>query len=224
MFIRSHLYTALALSFNYPTPALIRKEPDNYLLRTFEVASQHLPNLAVSNEIVPLRGFLSTLSENSEAESLRMLEVEYNRLFVGMGAPLVYPYESLYVAPRGSVVGETVQNLLQLYAQEGLTLSPDFRDLPDHLTVELEFMACLCLREEALQAREDPGRRAACRDKERDFLVRHLLPWVPTFCKEILSVTTLPFYQIMARLTRDFLYWEQGHLKEPLPGGGAALP
>lgn len=76
-----------------------------------------------------------------------------------------------------------LEDVMRFYEFFDVRLDEANRDYPDHLVTELEFMAALCLREDAAGAtgdNVDAFRRAA-----RDFLQRHLLPWMPILARSL---------------------------------------
>jgi len=108
------------------------------------------------------------------------LAVEHTRLFeVGASGPPCALYGGLY----GDARMKTMEEAVRFYNHFGLTLSEDPRELPDHLTTQLEFLHFLAFREaEALHAGLDasPYRRA-----QRDFVARHPGHWVPKLVKRL---------------------------------------
>ncbi len=112
----------------------------------------------------------------------------YTRLFVAP-RPRVYPYESLHRDEPPRVMGEHTQQVLRWYRDAGFAPPPDWRDLPDHIALELRFMAALA---DAEADRWEDGEVASARaliERERGFVEAHLLPWVPAFCAAVLEAT-----------------------------------
>jgi len=108
------------------------------------------------------------------------LAIEHTRLFeVGASGPPCALYGGLY----GDARMKTMEEAVRFYNHFGLTLSEDPRELPDHLTTELEFLHFLAFREaQALRAGFDVGpyRRA-----QRDFIARHPGRWVPLLVRRL---------------------------------------
>ncbi|MBI4331932.1 MAG: molecular chaperone TorD family protein [Chloroflexi bacterium] len=75
------------------------------------------------------------------------LKLEYTRLFRGPVKAAAYPYESMNV--EGEVMAKSTLSVLDCYREVGVAVSESFNDLPDHITVELEFVRYLCLKEMA---------------------------------------------------------------------------
>ncbi|MEN8183104.1 MAG: molecular chaperone TorD family protein, partial [Myxococcota bacterium] len=131
------------------------------------------------------------------------LAVEYTRLFeVGASGPPCPLYGGLY----GGARMKTMEEAVRFYRHFGLNLSDDPRELPDHLTTELEFLHYLAFREtQALQERADPSpyRRA-----QRDFVARHPGRWVPRLRDRIESQDPPPFFRELVGLLAGFLEFE----------------
>ncbi|HSF82111.1 MAG TPA: molecular chaperone TorD family protein [Anaerolineales bacterium] len=119
----------------------------------------------------------------------------YTRLFLGPHKPLVYPYESVYI--EGQLGGITCDQVKRCYAEAGLKLSTNQHQLPDHISVELAFMAYLAAQEE-----QDTDQAQAWRQKQRRFLLDHLARWLPTFWQKIENSRAHPYYREAARSLR----------------------
>lgn len=141
---------------------------------------------------------------------------EYQRLFVGLSRPAVYPYESCYREPDGQLAGPWMAQVAALYANEGLTPTGL---LPDHIVAELAFMAHLTACQAEAETRGDEASAQGYREKQVAFLRDHLVRWVPTFCEQVLAHTDDPFYTAAARLLQDVLTAEVEH---SVPGSGGA--
>ncbi|MFQ5514471.1 MAG: molecular chaperone TorD family protein [Myxococcota bacterium] len=128
------------------------------------------------------------------------LAVEYTRLFdVGVSGPPCPLYGGLY----GDARMKTMEEAVRFYNHFGLTLSEEPRELPDHLTTELEFLHYLAFREaEALQTGADPGpfQRA-----QRDFVARHPGRWVPRLRERLAAQDPPPFYLELVRALEALL-------------------
>lgn len=123
------------------------------------------------------------------------LEVEYARLFVGPGRPVAHPYESVY--REGKTMGDCTLAVRQSYAAEGL--APEGHSLPDHVALELEFMAHLARREAEAWERDEEEEALACLRQQEAFLGEHLGRWLPRFCRRVLAGEAHPFYARLAQ-------------------------
>ena len=139
---------------------------------------------------------------------------EYIRLFeVGPRGHALCP---LYSGHYGSDRLRTMEELVRFYNYFGLRITPGL--MPDHVTVELEFMHYLA-HQEAL-ARQAGGDRESYLRAQRDFLERHLngwWPWVAATATQ--GHRPQRFYRSLMTLVMRFLAAERGHLASALRGG-----
>ncbi len=81
---------------------------------------------------------------------------------------------------------------------------------PDHIALELGFIA-------ALAGSESPEALASA----RDFLVQHLLSWIPMWCDDVARAKPHPFYAGLVALTQaalaSDLVWLNGTFTELAP-------
>jgi TorA maturation chaperone TorD/ferredoxin len=127
------------------------------------------------------------------------------RLFVGPLPPLAHPYESVYRTPEGRLMGAVTTQVRRAYAEAGLAIAEDSRELPDQLTVELEFMAFLTNEEaNALEQRND-DLVIAILERQAAFLRDHLTRWVPEFSHRVVSAGESDFYSTAATTLAAFV-------------------
>lgn len=132
------------------------------------------------------------------------LDREYTRLFVAP-RPLVYPYESMHRGPCPRVMGDSTLDVGRHYREAGLSVPAAWRDLPDHIALELLFVGTLAEAEAAGWQRHEPGAARAVADRERRFLEDHLLPWVPEFCAAVHRASSHAHFRRAAGQLRDLL-------------------
>ncbi len=180
------------------------KEPASSLLRQLRAPDflQVLGELGLS--------FSEAFREAREEELLEWLAVEYTRLFLGPG-PHINPYESVQRG-EGRYWGDTTVEALEFFRRCGFDLGGEFTGMPDHLSVELEFMSRLSAQEADRWEKGD--REGALRHLElqRAFLREHLLTWVPSFCQKVAEQAEEEFYRNFASLTREVLLSEAREL------------
>ena len=154
-----------------------------------------------------------------EGELLEELAVEYARLFLGPGKH-VSPYASVYLEGKGRTLwGKTTESVKTYLESSGFEFRENYHGLPDHISVEMEFMQYLASIEGRALDEDDQETFAECRKLEGEFLVGHMIKWVPLFCWEIAAAAELPFYRRMAELTRDFIQAESAELGLPMETG-----
>ena len=221
---RSSLYDLLALGFSPPSEELLQALGAR-LLQVLEerVTLFAWPNLV--GELERLRTFVGK-GRGGQEKLLADLKLEYTWLFVGPYGLPVPPYESVYREPQRTVMGASTIDVLKRYEEAGFALSPSFKELPDHVAVELDFLALLSSEEAEAWERGDPAEALLFLRLEEAFLRDHLVTWIGSFCDRVVSSTEGPFYQAMAELARTYVLLDRDHaaamvhLLEALWGGG----
>lgn len=190
---RATVYRTLSLAF-YP--------PTSDIAEIWQTLNELTPNDSESAD------------NGKSTVDLNRNSFEYNRLFVGPVHLPCPPYESVYRKDRselevGTVLGPSTLDTKRRYREAGLEISNRFKDLPDHIAVELEFMHYLCSKE--LQA-EDPEEAEKFTRMQRAFLKLHLTSWIPAFTNNVTRSTTSSFYKKAAFVLKEFVDDEQEYL------------
>lgn len=154
---------------------------------------------------------IDSLMQKPEAELLEDLAVEYTRLFLGPGKH-ISPHESVHHQREdgqwGKLWGASTVEVKKFIEATGLSYTDDYKGMPDHISVEFEFMQQLIIREEQAWMDDDRDKAVACRQVEKKFIEEHLINWIPDFCEMVMQAAELPFYQAVAALTRSFIEFE----------------
>ncbi len=147
------------------------------------------------------------------------LAVDYARIFLGCGPKQgegAFPYESVYTSHRGLIMQEARDEVVAVYRNEGMVRDESYNEPEDHIAFELVYMEYLCSRmQEALQNNDD-DLALSYLDKQRDFLNKHLLNWVPGFCDDVERIAGSDFYKALAKITVGYLKMEQELIEELL--------
>ena len=155
--------------------------------------------------------------QNPENELLEDLAIEYTRIFLGPGKH-VSPHESVHHqrddGQWGNLWGASTAEVKKFIETTGLGYSDDFKGMPDHITVELEFMQQLTLGEEQAWKEADADKATAFRNVEKKFIEEHLSRWIPTFCEQVIQEAELPFYRSFAELTKRFIRYEMEKMNQ----------
>lgn len=158
----------------------------------------------------------------SQTISLLDLVVDYTGLFDAPAGQYLAPYESVYRAdsrgeqgqPLALVYGPSTVAVRRLYAEAGAEIAPEFRDLPDHVGMELEFMAFLCEREAEAWGGGLEEDAATWQDWQRRFLEEHLGVWIDALCEKMQRLARTGFFRAAASLTAAYVAQERAILKE----------
>lgn len=145
------------------------------------------------------------LGEAFAAVPLQDLLVDYTRLFLGPIDAPARPYGSVWLPGERGLMGESSIALQLLYGEAGFELSEDFRELPDHIAVELEFLYVLLFREASAQGGDDLTR---AREMKARFLGKHLAAWIASFAQALRGAAQTAFYRELAGATERFVKME----------------
>src|SRR4030043_2079977 len=109
------------------------------------------------------------------------LAVEYARLFVGPYELKAPPYGSVYLDGGRRVMGDSTMEVVRIYEKTGLAMDKDFKELPDHIAVELEFMFFLIYKEGEALEKLEKDKALAFREIRNHFFNRFFSPWILPF-------------------------------------------
>ena len=173
---------------------------------------------------------LSTLSDmgaNFEKDFLKRpykkliedLAVEYTRLFLGPGKH-ISPHESVHHkrddGDWGNLWGADTVAVKKFIETSGLEYKTEYTGLPDHISIELEFMGEVIKRESEALIDNDREGAVYCLKIQRKFIKEHLGAWVPVFCDKVVEHAELSFYSGIAKLTQNFLENESKEIEKSL--------
>ncbi len=159
--------------------------------------------------------------DRPEALLLEELAVEYTALFLGPGGH-ISPHESVQTEQQGSYWGDATTAVRNFITETGIEYRADYRGIPDHISIELEFLAELARRESVAWQQGDLPAAINCLEYQRDFIDEHLGRWVERFCNKVMQIAELPFYRDIAQLTTEFVSSETVAIAERL--GSIASP
>jgi len=194
---RSNIYGLLALMYRQEvTPDLLLQVKDPRFLGVFA-------DLGVEG--------IEDLFEKPEETLIEDLAVEYTRLFLGPGKH-ISPHESVHHQREdgdwGTLWGAATVDVKKFIEATGLEYDADYKGMPDHVSVEFEFMAALTRREAQAWSEEDEKGARQYIDVQQKFIKDHLVQWIPDFCGKVIQQAELPFYRAVAELTQSFIEFE----------------
>jgi DMSO reductase family type II enzyme chaperone len=198
---RSALYSLLSRCLAVPDEAFHASLTDGSLAREFSVVIAALPYPLAGPEPAPpgIPGFIE-------------LQSGYIAFFeVGPKGPACPLYEGSFRNDRGRKA--VMEGLLRFYHHFGLKLSERARELPDHLSAELEFMHYLSFLEAGIRARGAEGWKDMVL-AQRDFLERHLAAWTPELARRAGKRGAPPVQGPMLTFLNAFVRADLNHLKE----------
>jgi TorA maturation chaperone TorD len=139
------------------------------------------------------------------ADGLDDLRVDYTRLFLGVPQAIAPPYGSVWLGGDETLMRDSTMEVLALYREGGFELDDSFRELPDHVAAELEFLYLLLFRENQARRGGRDDEAAATADLRRRFLHRHLGAWVGPLTAAMRAGAGSLFFRELAALTDRFV-------------------
>lgn len=172
------------------------------------IGEKVLSNLiGVLSEICPeAAGHAQAMYDACQNSPEQELAVEHAKLFVGPFELKAPPYGSVYLEKERRVMGDSTLEVLRLYQDAGLSMSDDFNEQPDHVSVELEFMHYLLMKPyNADTSSPDEALAKRYKDIRSTFFHNHLKLWVPVLCRNIHENTENTFYSSLAQCLSTFV-------------------
>lgn len=148
------------------------------------------------------------LGQHFSAAGTDRLLLDYTRLFLGPVDILAKPYGSVWMEPGSTLMQASTMAVVTLYEEGGFEIAEDFRELPDHIAAELEFLYLLIHRQNQDQQGADATAQGSLRHLQRRFLRDHLGRWVGPFASAMKAGANEDFYRELANLTERFVNME----------------
>lgn len=184
---RAGLYSLLADAFEFPSREFHADVASGAFREGIAAAVASLP-YALAADL--------DLDALADAGGYVDFQAEYIRLFdVGVARPPC----PLYGGEWGSSRKHWMEDALRFYRFFGLKMDEKARQLPDHVTVELEFLQVLAFAEGMARARDTDV--ASFLRAQRDFIERHPGRWWPMLQRKIGTYRPSRFYEQLAALT-----------------------
>ena len=163
-----------------------------------------------ASSIDPALGAVAQRLERAYAEADRQeLLIDYVRLFHGPPGALAQPYASVWLSmTTQTVMEDSTVAVMEFYREVGFDIAEDFRDLPDHVSVELECLYALLFREAQACRNGQTDKQQAAASLRQRLLQDHLAGWLAQFSDAVIAQAQTPFYRALGELTRDYIAFE----------------
>ena len=195
---RGECYQYFASCFYLPETELYA---DNGIIdHLIEALQQIYPEVAVHARL---------MQESASEMREERLRIEFSQLFVGPFKLPAPPYGSVYLEPDRRIMGDTTLEVIKWYNREDLFISEDFKELPDHIAVELEFMYYIIFKEVQTYLNEKFEDAKSFHEKQHNFFNSYLYQWVPVFCSEIKENTDKNYFYYLSEALRSFINKER---------------
>tara|TARA_B100000614_G_C14531209_1_gene486606 strand:+ start:651 stop:1304 length:654 start_codon:yes stop_codon:yes gene_type:complete len=188
---RQNCYQAFARCYHLPTQSLKKdlQVLQKDLGRTGSEALPYLNDMILEMKQIPLD----------------VLSVDFTRLFVGPYSLPAPPYGSVYLENERKVMGDSTMTVLRFYRRFGLDIAEGLKEVPDHITIELEFMYFLIYKEIESILSNDLESSQLYIKEQLSFLADHLDVWAPQFTGNIIEFSGTEFYRNLGKATRLFI-------------------
>lgn len=160
-----------------------------------------------SSDDLDLTDLIADLEHSREA-TIR----DYDRVFGLVTIRECPPYETEYCSTEDPFLrAQQLADVAGFYAAFGLRGGRERPDRPDHVALELEFMAHLLLKKRLADDGTSEGSERAqiCADAAQRFFRDHLAWWAPSFASGLRSRSNDGFYAKIARMLAAFLPTER---------------
>ncbi len=187
----------------FKTLSMLFKQPDSdieYYIEHLKISVEALyPHL--TKHIIQLEQEFMKYKQN-----ITVLKAVHAKLFIGPFDVLAPPYSSIYLHEGRNVYGESTYDAMKMYSEAGVAMAKEFKDLPDHISVELEFIYYLYF------LYREKNEQQHLRQISH-FIDKHLIRWVPLFAKKIIEENTSQFYLALANALNEIISSESSDMQ-----------
>ncbi len=184
--------------------------PDRELgdtLRLLETGLCAIESNAISQVMMMRNELQSDITVND-------LDIQFAKLFIGPYQLLAPPFGSIYLEDKRQVMGDSTLDVVKRYLAAGLTVDEGFKNPPDHISAELEFVHVLIIEELNYLHNGCADEAAACLLQQFEFLDSHLGNWIDAFANLMIQEAHLPYFSHLATATQQFIREDMQRLGE----------
>ncbi len=200
---RRNIYHALSAGFYVP-------ESDNLSSEYAQEFSENFKTLGAWTEVQEyVEGLDKAIADYDDLEELM---IEHSKLFLGPDKLLAPPYGSYYIDDKVTM-GESTREVIDIYEKLDLKLSDKFKDLPDHIALELNFMSYLSEQQLILtEEHQDADSEENVLKWQKYFLENYLITWYEPFVDNIKNNFASDYYNELADILAYYLARECEYL------------
>lgn len=180
-------------------------------------AMQYLADDCRSESLLDaVRLFASFADRAQDGGCVESMRSDFTKLFLVPGASYVRPWESPYIGKEEMLFQESTLDVRHRYAEYGF-IAVEFGHFPeDHLSMMLDFLACLSTRafDAFGEGRDDEARRIL--SSQKDFVESHLLNWLDRFHEVLCEKDEAGVYRRFAAALHAFLVLDREFVERAL--------
>ena len=189
---RSDIYRTLSSCYNPPGKGI------RDVLKRLEAGLCATGSNAIS-QVVMMRNELNT------GVTVNNLKIQFAKLFIGPYQLLAPPFGSLYLDGKHQIMGDSTLDVVKRYSAAGLTVDESFKNPPDHISAELEFMHILIIEELNCLHKGCADEAVVWLVRQFEFLNSHIGQWMDAFTGLTIKKTQLPYFKYLAIATQQFI-------------------
>lgn len=201
---RLAVFSALARALDYPSKELAVGLKTGEYMNDLSTSLQQVHSNGLNRRMTQLTKAYVESAQSAE-EILLDLEREYTWMCFASKPRLVQLFESVY--REGKLLQESTFDIARLYYEAGLEVEDNFRLPPDHIAVELEFMAYLCFNEIKARKENDTEKEQYAGEMQKEVIEKHLAAFARRFAEKLSRSAQNDFYKtigwIMTELFKD---------------------
>ncbi|HEY4699055.1 MAG TPA: molecular chaperone TorD family protein [Nitrososphaerales archaeon] len=172
--------------------------------------------LAIENTVPDGRETLKWITEystNLGKEECEKLSIRYDELLnVPIPGKYVPPYESCFqdalymqsISGYGELWGKATNLVNEFYLRNGFESTVEGVP-PDHIGLELLFMANICKLESQAYSNNTQKTTDKLQKEQLTFLTEHIINWLPFFAEKIVKSDKNGFYSNIVKLSKTFI-------------------
>ena len=189
-----YLYKILSLGFAYP-------EGKNWIM--LEKMLSESEGLLDGEILAMLKEFKNSLTDNRHR--IDNMKSEYLNIF-DIGRK-ISPYETEYLTEKISRKPFELADISGFYSAFDFSINEDMtnKESVDHISVELEFMAIIALKEEYARGIKQKENENIVHEAGRKFLQEHLARWGFYYCLQIQELECDSFYKKLGSILESVL-------------------
>lgn len=205
---RARLYWLLSMALGYPDTELRQSLEDASFVSRLMESVARLKGYGLRGCALPLKGKV----EKYGAEAFSTVSGENLELFGQDRADRCTVYELGYL--KGPLFMHTGQlaDIAGFYKAFGLEVGEGTKDRVDHISIELEFMYFLALKEAHILKNGKTRELDICRDAQRKFISDHLGRWTGVFHGQVKKRREQGFYALLTGFLDRFVAREAEEL------------
>ena len=197
---KSRVFSILGRALSYPDQDLVNDLAAGGLGEELAAAFTPFSSNGILHQLASLK---STDEKVYPSDVLLQLEKDYTWMCFASKPRLVYLFESIY--KEGKLFQESTFQIARLYRDAGLEWVSEFQLPPDHIAMELEFMAYLCFCETEGVRTGDREKEEYARRLQTEVLKKHLRPFGLAFSERMEKHAKTDFYRLVARVLSAML-------------------